>query len=193
MLLQFFLGSLTAVHPLVMLDTFRKNFSINNEKCFCRIHFRPLFVVIINVGKDMEFELRLYGRFHILFFFFVMTKDLLFCYFYSCESLLLSCIILLDFIEIMCVCARVYVYIWRYIPLVILSWSWFHSLAISTSQAIRIKYLHPDSELQNYALQVMEMLRAETSVDAHALVFFSIICSFYLFYDVHFIEIKWQR
>lgn len=127
------------------------------------------------------------------FFFFVMTKDLLFCYFYSCESLLLSCIILLDFIEIMCVCARVYVYIWRYIPLVILSWSWFHSLAISTSQAIRIKYLHPDSELQNYALQVMEMLRAETSVDAHALVFFSIICSFYLFYDVHFIEIKWQR
>lgn len=45
-------------------------------------------------------------------------------------------------------------------------------LAISTLQAIRIKYLHPDSELQNYALQVMEMLRAETSVDAHALVFF---------------------
>ncbi|KAJ1443259.1 Armadillo-type fold [Sesbania bispinosa] len=36
-------------------------------------------------------------------------------------------------------------------------------------QAIRIKYLHPDSELQNFALQVMEMLRAETSVDAHAL------------------------
>ncbi|RHN44030.1 hypothetical protein MtrunA17_Chr7g0214901 [Medicago truncatula] len=43
-----------------------------------------------------------------------------------------------------------------------LSWVFF-------LQAIRIKYLHPDSELQNYALQVMEMLRAETSVDAHAL------------------------
>ncbi|XP_068489389.1 protein SWEETIE isoform X2 [Phaseolus vulgaris] len=36
-------------------------------------------------------------------------------------------------------------------------------------QVIRIKYLLPDSELQNLALQVMEMLRAETSVDAHAL------------------------
>ncbi|TKY64772.1 HEAT repeat-containing protein 5B [Spatholobus suberectus] len=36
-------------------------------------------------------------------------------------------------------------------------------------QVIRIKYLLPDSELQNFALQVMEMLRAETSVDAHAL------------------------
>ncbi|KAI5432457.1 protein SWEETIE [Lathyrus oleraceus] len=43
-----------------------------------------------------------------------------------------------------------------------LSWVFF-------LQAIRIKYLHPDSELQSYALQVMEMLRAETSVDAHAL------------------------
>ncbi|KAK2359319.1 HEAT repeat-containing protein [Trifolium repens] len=43
-----------------------------------------------------------------------------------------------------------------------LSWVFF-------LQAIRIKYLHPDSELQNHALQVMEMLRAETSVDAHAL------------------------
>lgn len=40
-------------------------------------------------------------------------------------------------------------------------------------QAIRLKYLHPDSELQNFALQVMEMLRAETSVNAHALVFFN--------------------
>jgi len=29
-------------------------------------------------------------------FFFVMTKDLLFCYFYSCESLLLSCIMICD-------------------------------------------------------------------------------------------------
>ncbi|KAK7295809.1 hypothetical protein RJT34_18721 [Clitoria ternatea] len=36
-------------------------------------------------------------------------------------------------------------------------------------QVIRIKYLHPDSELQIFALQVMEMLRGETSVDAHAL------------------------
>nr|KYP59481.1 HEAT repeat-containing protein 5B [Cajanus cajan] len=36
-------------------------------------------------------------------------------------------------------------------------------------QVIRIKYLLPDSELQHFALQVMEMLRAETSVDAHAL------------------------
>eukprot|EP00257_Ricinus_communis_P015345 XP_015573232.1 protein SWEETIE isoform X1 [Ricinus communis] len=40
---------------------------------------------------------------------------------------------------------------------------------VSFLQAIRLKYLHPDSELQNYALQVMEMLRADTSVDAHAL------------------------
>uniref|UniRef100_A0A6N2MGS2 Uncharacterized protein n=1 Tax=Salix viminalis TaxID=40686 RepID=A0A6N2MGS2_SALVM len=37
------------------------------------------------------------------------------------------------------------------------------------AQAIRLKYLHPDSELQQYALQVMEMLRPDTSVDAHAL------------------------
>ncbi|CAJ1844997.1 unnamed protein product [Sphenostylis stenocarpa] len=36
-------------------------------------------------------------------------------------------------------------------------------------QVMRIKYLLPDSELQNFALQVMEMLSAETSVDAHAL------------------------
>ncbi|XP_057449103.1 protein SWEETIE-like [Lotus japonicus] len=43
-----------------------------------------------------------------------------------------------------------------------LSWVFF-------LQAIRIKYLHSDSELQNFALQVMEMLRAETSVDAHSL------------------------
>uniref|UniRef100_A0A6N2LBK1 Clathrin/coatomer adaptor adaptin-like N-terminal domain-containing protein n=1 Tax=Salix viminalis TaxID=40686 RepID=A0A6N2LBK1_SALVM len=43
-----------------------------------------------------------------------------------------------------------------------LSWVYF-------LQAIRLKYLHPDSELQQYALQVMEMLRPDTSVDAHAL------------------------
>ncbi|XP_027350855.1 protein SWEETIE [Abrus precatorius] len=36
-------------------------------------------------------------------------------------------------------------------------------------QVIRTKYLLPDSELQTFALQVMEMLHAETSVDAHAL------------------------
>ncbi|KAL0332487.1 UNVERIFIED_CONTAM: protein SWEETIE [Sesamum calycinum] len=32
-----------------------------------------------------------------------------------------------------------------------------------------LKYLNPDSELQNYALQVMGMLRTDTSVDAQAL------------------------
>ena len=42
----------------------------------------------------------------------------------------------------------------------------------SLLQAIRIKYLQPDSDLQNYALQVMEMLEADSVVDAHALVFF---------------------
>ncbi|XP_038720133.1 protein SWEETIE isoform X2 [Tripterygium wilfordii] len=36
-------------------------------------------------------------------------------------------------------------------------------------QAVRLKYLHPDNELQNYALLVMEMLHADNSVDAHAL------------------------
>lgn len=39
-------------------------------------------------------------------------------------------------------------------------------------QAIHLKYLHPDSELHNFALQVMEMLRVDTSVDAQALVCF---------------------
>ncbi|GMY24387.1 protein SWEETIE isoform X4 [Fagus crenata] len=43
-----------------------------------------------------------------------------------------------------------------------LSWVFF-------LQAIRLKYLHPDSELQNFAMEVMDMLRADTSVDAHAL------------------------
>ncbi|XP_062009645.1 protein SWEETIE isoform X1 [Rosa rugosa] len=43
-----------------------------------------------------------------------------------------------------------------------LSWVFF-------LQAIRLKYLHPDSELQNYAIQVMDMLRADTSVDAYTL------------------------
>ncbi|KAK4416508.1 protein SWEETIE [Sesamum alatum] len=36
-------------------------------------------------------------------------------------------------------------------------------------QAMCLKYLHPDSELQNYALQVMGMLRTDTPVDAQAL------------------------
>ncbi|CAN6577655.1 unnamed protein product [Malus baccata var. baccata] len=35
--------------------------------------------------------------------------------------------------------------------------------------AIRLKYMHPDSELQNYAIQVMEMLCSDNSVDAYAL------------------------
>ncbi|XP_050123637.1 protein SWEETIE-like isoform X1 [Malus sylvestris] len=43
-----------------------------------------------------------------------------------------------------------------------LSWVFF-------LQAIRLKYMHPDSELQNYAIQVMEMLCSDNSVDAHAL------------------------
>ncbi|XP_048328605.2 protein SWEETIE isoform X2 [Ziziphus jujuba] len=43
-----------------------------------------------------------------------------------------------------------------------LSWVFF-------LQAIRLKYLHPDSELQNFALQVMDMLRLDTSIDAHPL------------------------
>lgn len=45
-------------------------------------------------------------------------------------------------------------------------------------QAIRLKYLHPDSELHNFALQVMEMLRVDTSADAQALVCFLTICFF---------------
>ncbi|XP_059452821.1 protein SWEETIE isoform X2 [Corylus avellana] len=43
-----------------------------------------------------------------------------------------------------------------------LSWVFF-------LQAIRLKYLHPDNELQNFALPVMDMLRADNFVDAHAL------------------------
>lgn len=38
-------------------------------------------------------------------------------------------------------------------------------------QAIRIRYQHPDSELQDFALQVIDMLRSDNSADAHALVF----------------------
>ncbi|XP_057993388.1 protein SWEETIE isoform X1 [Hevea brasiliensis] len=40
---------------------------------------------------------------------------------------------------------------------------------VSFLQAIRHKHLHPDSELQNYAVQIMEMLHVDASVDAHAL------------------------
>ncbi|XP_034224220.1 protein SWEETIE isoform X2 [Prunus dulcis] len=43
-----------------------------------------------------------------------------------------------------------------------LSWVFF-------LQAIRLKYMHPDSELQNFAIQVMDMLRSDSSVDAYAL------------------------
>ncbi|KAF4394315.1 hypothetical protein G4B88_018465 [Cannabis sativa] len=43
-----------------------------------------------------------------------------------------------------------------------LSWVFF-------LQTIRLKYLHPDSELQNFVLQVMDMLCPDASVDSHAL------------------------
>ncbi|KAL6520096.1 hypothetical protein OROHE_017239 [Orobanche hederae] len=45
-----------------------------------------------------------------------------------------------------------------------ISLSWVYFL-----QAMSSKYLHPDSELENYALQVMDMLRSDTSIDAQAL------------------------
>lgn len=43
-----------------------------------------------------------------------------------------------------------------------LSWVFF-------LQAIRLRYLHPDTGLQDFALQVIDVLRADTSVDAHSL------------------------
>ncbi|KAK1433251.1 hypothetical protein QVD17_10160 [Tagetes erecta] len=43
-----------------------------------------------------------------------------------------------------------------------LSWVFF-------LQAIRLKYMHPDSELQNFLVQIMDMLRTDSSVDAHSL------------------------
>lgn len=46
-------------------------------------------------------------------------------------------------------------------------------------QAMCLKYLHPDIELQNYALQVMDMLRPDTSIDAQALVSSIKSCSFH--------------
>jgi hypothetical protein len=36
-------------------------------------------------------------------------------------------------------------------------------------QAIRIRYLDSDSELQDYSLPIMDMLRGDSSIDAHAL------------------------
>ncbi|PKI75615.1 hypothetical protein CRG98_004016 [Punica granatum] len=43
-----------------------------------------------------------------------------------------------------------------------LSWVFF-------LQAIHLKYLHPDSELQSYSIMVMDMLHSENSNDAHAM------------------------
>ncbi|KAH0698254.1 hypothetical protein KY290_016160 [Solanum tuberosum] len=40
---------------------------------------------------------------------------------------------------------------------------------VSFLQAIRLKYLHPDTELENYIFLVMDMLRADSSFDAQAL------------------------
>ncbi|KAK3212082.1 hypothetical protein Dsin_016788 [Dipteronia sinensis] len=45
-----------------------------------------------------------------------------------------------------------------------LTLSWVYFL-----QATCLKYMHPDNELQDYALQVIEMLRFDNPVDAHAL------------------------
>ncbi|KAL4570973.1 hypothetical protein LXL04_017722 [Taraxacum kok-saghyz] len=49
-----------------------------------------------------------------------------------------------------------------------LSWVFF-------LQGIRLKYMHPDSELQNYLVQIMDMLRAASVVDAQ-----SLACVFYI-------------
>ncbi|XP_010265191.1 PREDICTED: HEAT repeat-containing protein 5B [Nelumbo nucifera] len=40
---------------------------------------------------------------------------------------------------------------------------------VSFLQVIRLKYLYPDTELQSFAIQAMEMLRGDSSVDAHAM------------------------
>ncbi|KAM7267217.1 hypothetical protein ACFE04_009383 [Oxalis oulophora] len=45
-----------------------------------------------------------------------------------------------------------------------LTFSWVFFL-----QAIRLKYLRPDTELQNFAFEAMEMLHVDASVDAYAL------------------------
>ncbi|KAK6913493.1 hypothetical protein RJ641_023094 [Dillenia turbinata] len=46
-----------------------------------------------------------------------------------------------------------------------LTFSW-----VSFLQVIRLKYLLPDTELQSFALQVMDMLRGDISIDAQALI-----------------------
>lgn len=40
-------------------------------------------------------------------------------------------------------------------------------------QAIRLKFLHPESELPDFALQVMHMLRSDNIIDAQMLVCFT--------------------
>lgn len=52
------------------------------------------------------------------------------------------------------------------------------------SQAIHLKYQHPESELQTFALQVMDMLRADTSVDAHALVLLEQFSTFRVVFSI---------
>lgn len=44
------------------------------------------------------------------------------------------------------------------------------ALFLKYFQAIRLKYMHPDTELQNYLVQIMDMLRTDSSVDAQSLV-----------------------
>ncbi|KAF9625554.1 hypothetical protein IFM89_024327 [Coptis chinensis] len=43
------------------------------------------------------------------------------------------------------------------------------TVGISILQAIRLRYLHPDSELPEFALQAINMLHGTSTVDAHAL------------------------
>ncbi|GKD05440.1 protein SWEETIE isoform X1, partial [Tanacetum coccineum] len=49
-----------------------------------------------------------------------------------------------------------------------LSWVFF-------LQAVHFKYMHPDSELQDFLVQIMDMLRADSSVDAQ-----SLACVYYI-------------
>ncbi|KVI00117.1 Armadillo-like helical [Cynara cardunculus var. scolymus] len=49
-----------------------------------------------------------------------------------------------------------------------LSWVFF-------LQALRLRYMQPDTELQNFLVQIMDMLRADSSVDAQ-----SLACVFYI-------------
>lgn len=50
-------------------------------------------------------------------------------------------------------------------------------------QAVRLKYLLPDSELQNYAVQVMDILGIDAPVDSHALVSPQQATAFFLFFS----------